>query len=169
MGTEEFWQQQKKIHESNKNNIHPLIQQTYEDMKELVPIRNAKALYVDCLQGALYLRQFALSESLSLEDMSMLICRDVGCELEYCQASMTDPYERPYENCDSQFRNLNSCITREQDRYISNPERTIQEQVLYMLEKKKEKYHDILEMAKPHLDKERGYIIKEDIGLVHKV
>jgi hypothetical protein len=169
MGTEEYWQQYKKNLESNKKSINPVIQQTYDDMKELIPARNAKALYVDCLQGALYLRQFALSDSLSLDDMSMLICRDVGCELEYCQASMSDQYERPYENCDSQFKKLNKCIAQEQERYISNPERSMQEQVLYMLERKKEKYHDILEMAKPQIEKNKEYIIKEDIGLVHKV
>jgi hypothetical protein len=154
----------------NKANVNPIIEQTYEDMKELIPRRNAKALYVDCLQGALYLRQFALSDSLTLDDMSMLICRDMGCELEYCQASMADPYERPYKDCNSQFRELNKCIAQEQERYTSNPERSMQEQVLYMLEKKKGKYYNILQMNKPlEQQGERQFIIKEDIGMTNKI
>jgi hypothetical protein len=170
MGTEQYWQQEKEKLEMNKANINPLIQQTYEDMKELIPRRNAKALYVDCLEGALYLRQYALSDSLTLDDMSMLICRDVGCELQYCQASMSDPYERPYKDCNGQFSELNKCMAQEQERYKSNSERSMQEQVLYMLEKKKEKYHNILQMNKPlEQELERQYIIKEDIGMTNKI
>jgi hypothetical protein len=70
----------------------------------------------------------------------------VGCELQYCQASLSDPYDRPFDNCDSHFRALGRCIAQEQDRYLSNPERTVQEQVLYMLEQRKKKYNKILEV-----------------------
>jgi hypothetical protein len=170
MGTENFWQQEKQKIEMNNRNINPLIKQTYDDMKELIPRQNAKAQYVDCLQGALYLRQYALSDSLTLDDMSMLICRDVGCELEYCQASIADPYERPYNDCNAQFSQLNKCMTQEQERYQSNPERSMQEQVLYMLEKKKEKFYNILQMNKPLEEQgERQFIVKEDVGMTNKI
>jgi len=91
----------------------------------------------------------------------MMICRDIGCELTYCQASIYDPYERPFENCDEQFKNLNSCIAQEQRRFIINPEgRSMQEQIQFMLEKKKkEKYINILKTHEFHLEKE--YIVKQ--------
>ena len=145
MGTEGYWQRQKQINEMNKSNIHPVIDQTMKDKKELVSRKHAKEYFVECLKGALFIRQYALSDDLTVHDASMLICRDMGCELQYCQSTLSDPYDRPYENCDMQFRALNKCIAQEQDRYLSNPERSIQEQVLYMLEhKKNNKYAYIL-------------------------
>ncbi len=117
-----------------------------KDKKELVPAKNAKVLFTECLKGALYLGQFAESEDLSVEDKGMLICRDVGCELQYCQATLSDPYDRPFQDCNAQFRAFTRCIAQEQDRYISNPERSVQEQVLYMLEQRKNKYTHIFEM-----------------------
>jgi hypothetical protein len=161
--TEDYWQRQKQIEEANIKNTHPDIAQTYADMKELVPAKGAKYQYIECLKGALYLRQWAQSDKLTVDDMSMLICRDMGCELQYCQQTISDPYDRPFKNCDSQFRNLNRCIAQEQDRYMSNPEgRTMQEQVLYMLEKKKkEKYFGVLQEAKPVPIDQREYIITE--------
>ena len=106
MGTEKYWQRQNEINKQNQSHIHPVIDQTMKDKRELVPAKNAQLLFTECLKGALYLRQFALSDDLSVDDMSMLICRDVGCELQYCQASLSDPYDRPFENCDAHFRAL---------------------------------------------------------------
>ena len=140
--TEKYWQEQKRNIEKNKGNVNTIIEQTIEDKKKLIPSKHPKALYTDCLKGALYLTQWAQSDDLSLDDMSMLICRDLGCELTYCQATLSDPYERPFDNCDEQFKGFNSCIMQEKRRYLSEPEgRSMQQQVAYMLEKKKrEKY-----------------------------
>jgi hypothetical protein len=130
------------------------------DKKKLVPSKNAKVLFTECLKGALYLRQFAQSDDLSVDDMSMLICRDVGCELQYCQASISDPYDRPFENCDAHFRAFTRCIGQEQSRYLSNPERSVQEQVLYMLEQRKKKYSHIINVdikqEEPRVDLDRS-------------
>ena len=163
MGTEKFWQGEKDKMIKNADNIHPVIKQTMEDAKALVPPRHSKALFQDCLQGALYWNQLAQQEDLTLPEMGMIICRDVGCELTYCQASISDPYERPFENCDQQFKQLNKCIAQEQVRYQTNPEgRTMQEHVAYMLEKKKkEKYMKYFEPQVMEVPREREYIIKE--------
>jgi hypothetical protein len=166
MGTEKFWQEEKKRIGINSDTINPIIAQTKLDAKENVPARNAKLLYTDCLQGALFWNQWAKSDDLSEPDMAMIICRDTGCDLTYCQASMADPYERPFDNCDQQFKQLNNCIAAEQRRYALNPEgRTMQEHISYMLEKKKkEKYMGIFQDQKIDTTapiKEREYIVKE--------
>jgi hypothetical protein len=147
--TEKYWQQEKKAIEKNKDNINPIISQTIEDKKKLIPNKHPKVLYSDCLQGALYLTQWALSDDLNIDDMGMLICRDMGCELTYCQATIFDPYERPFENCDEQFRRFNACIGMEKRRFLYDSEgRTMQQQVAYMLEKKKmEKYKYLFQEA----------------------
>lgn len=56
--TEKYWQQEKKNIDKNKDNIHPVIQRTYEDKKSLQGPKHPKKLYYDCLQGALYHRQW---------------------------------------------------------------------------------------------------------------
>jgi hypothetical protein len=166
MGTEKFWQEEKKRVEINKDLVHPDIQQTFDDAKALFPNKNFRAMYYDCLEGAMYIKQWAQSDDLSLGDMATLICRDIGCELTMCQASIADPYERPFNNCDEQFRKLNKCITQEEERYQKDNEgRTMQEQVQYILEKKKkEKYFRLLEGKQQQQQpvKEREYILKED-------
>jgi hypothetical protein len=163
MGTEKYWQEEKKRLEKNKDNINPIIGQTMEDARALVPARHPKTLYTDCLQGALFWNQLAQSDDLTLPGMALILCRDVGCELQYCQASMSDPYERPFEDCNQQFRHFNSCITGEQRRYTLDPQgRSLQDHLQFMLEKKKkEKYGDLLAAYKVETPKEREYIIKE--------
>ena len=169
MGTEKYWQQERENIKKNSDTINPLITQTMQDAKELIPPKHPKALYADCLQGALFWNQWAESDDLSLPDMAMIICRDTGCELTYCQATMRDPYERPFENCEQQFRQMNSCIAQEQKRYAINPEgRTMQEHVKYMLEKKKkEKYFNIMSdqtieaQVQNQPVKEKDYFIRE--------
>jgi hypothetical protein len=163
MGNEKYWQEEKKRIDRNKDNIHPVLQQTYEDLKKNVPAKHPKALYADCLQGSLFWNQWAKSDDLSLPEMGMIICRDIGCELTYCQTSMADPYERPFDNCDQQFKALNSCISNEQRRYLMDPQgRSMGEHVNYMLEKKKkEKYAHLFQSQKIEIPAEKEYIIKE--------
>lgn len=163
--TENYWQQEKKRIEMNKGNIHPVLQQTYDDKRALVPNKNFRELYYNCLQGALYLNQYAQSENISLDDMGMLICRDVGCELQYCQASMSDPFEKPFENCDQHYKLFSDCMSQEKRRYLHDGQgRTMQEQIAFMLEKKrKEKYQYITQFEQPHNVKPEEQLNKEYI------
>ncbi len=56
--TEKYWQQQKRRNEMNKGNVNPIFKQTEEDMKSLQSRKDPRAYYMDCLQGALYLKQW---------------------------------------------------------------------------------------------------------------
>lgn len=166
MGTEKYWEEEKKRLDINKGNTNPILAQTYEDAKSRVPARHPKTLYTDCLQGALYWNQWAQSDELTLPEMALILCRDVGCELQYCQASMSDPYERPFEDCNQQFKLFNSCITGEQRRYTLDPQgRSLQDHLQFKLEKKKkEKYNYLVDLHsenKTEIPKEREYFIKE--------
>src|SRR4051812_45493212 len=84
----------------------------------------------------------ALSDNLTIDDMGMLICKDVGCELTYCQATISDPYNRPFNNCDQLFKNLNQCIANQINNYQQNNlGKTMQEYAIYMIDKKKAEKH----------------------------
>jgi hypothetical protein len=162
--TENYWAQEKERIKKNKDNINPVLQQTFEDKKILDP-KNFRVLYTNCLQGSLHLNQYARSENITIDDMAMLICRDKGCELQYCQASLHDPYEKPFENCDEQYNSFSSCMTAEKRRYIHDGQKTrnMNEQIEYMLEKKKkEKLMNIEIKNTPiEVDKEKNNFIKE--------
>ncbi len=169
MGTEEYWKQEKKRNDIRDGDVNLYFKLVEKDNKDIRSPKHPKALYADCLKGALYWDQWAKSDDLNINDMSMMICRDIGCELSYCQMTMRDPYERPFEDCEQQFKQFNSCIAQEQRRYQFNPEgRSMQEHIRYMLEKKKkEKYFDVFEKMSQtnevEKEKEREYIIKSKL------
>jgi len=154
--TENFWQQEKERIRKNKDNVNPLIQQTYDDKKALVPNKNFRELYYNCMQGSSNIKAWEQSENMSIDDMGMLICRDVGCELQYCQASISDPYEKPFENCDEHIKKFFQCQEQEKRRYsYDNQGRTMQEHIAYMLEKKKkEKAHGVNLLEQNNLTKQ---------------
>jgi hypothetical protein len=56
--TEKYWQEQKLRNERNAGNTHPVIEQTMTDMASLVSRKDPKEYYMNCLQGALNLRQW---------------------------------------------------------------------------------------------------------------
>jgi len=58
--TEKYWKEQKERNEKNKDNINPILQQTYDDMKSLESRKDPKVYYMNCLQGALTLRQWVI-------------------------------------------------------------------------------------------------------------
>lgn len=158
--TEEYWRRERENIKKNADNVNPILQQTFEDHKNPNP-KNFRELYTNCLKGALYLNQYAQSENISIDDMAMLICRDKGCELQYCQASMHDPYEKPFENCDEHYKNFAGCMSAEKRRYVyDGQERTMNQQIEYMLEKKRKE--KIINMEIPIKDEknEKEYFVK---------
>jgi len=94
--------------------------------------------------------------------MGLMICKNVGCELTFCQATMSDPYERPFENCEAQFKTLNSCINQEVRRYqFDSQGRSMKEQILLRLEQKKRE-NDLLMKDLYQTDENvRKYYFKE--------
>jgi len=141
--TEKYWQNRQTI--NKKDSLNGIIQRTYDDKKEKIPRKHFKELYYECLKGSLDLKLWAMSDELNVDDMALLACRDVGCELSYCQNSMTDPYERPFENCEQHQSALFGCIDYQINMYNKKPlASTIQEHLKIVLENKKNKKYDFL-------------------------
>ena len=82
--TEEFWQQEKVRQDSIPNNQNRLLKQTYKDAAELASRKHPKWLYVECLKNGATWRHYSAADSFSIEDMSMLVCKDMGCLVNYC-------------------------------------------------------------------------------------
>ena len=55
----------------------------------------------------------------SVEDMSMLVCKDVGCAVNYCGLLKMD-YPSEWEgssDCTSEINDFNKCMVQERRRY----------------------------------------------------
>ena len=101
--------------------------------------------------------------------MGLLICKDVGCELTYCQSTISDPYpsNRPFNNCDQLFRNFNSCIQQQIDMYETDSlGLSMQDYTLYMLEKRKKEKYSQLFLENNNLNQEMK---EKDMSLNNKV
>ena len=61
------------------------------------------------------MRHYRASPKLGIDELSMMICKDVGCDLSYCQNLFSKPKSESQQiaNCDSQYSALRDCIVRE--------------------------------------------------------
>jgi hypothetical protein len=169
--TEKFWQQEKERIRINKSNIHPDIQQTFDDNRGIVPNTNFRELYFDCLQADMNLKSIEQSDKVTLEDMAMLVCRDAGCELQYCQAGLWGPNANPFTSCDDQYKKFNQCQEQEKKRYLyDNHEKTMKDHLFNMIEQKKDKFTKANEIEHQQnkqlqtekVNREKGYITNEN-------
>ena len=76
--TEEFWKQEKKKTDNNPYLSDPLWKQTWTDMRSIASDKHPKALYVECLKNSSYWQHYAASPKLSIDDLAMMVCRDLG-------------------------------------------------------------------------------------------
>lgn len=152
--TEKYWQERKYWNKRNDKNLNPLIENTYNEKRAIAPNKHFKELYAICLKGSLDLKLWEISDDLTVDDMGLLACRDVGCELNYCQTSLSDPYEKPFQNCDSQTRAFYSCISREVDNYNSiDSNIPLKDYLKVTLENKKKNKYSHLFINKPLAEK----------------
>ena len=53
-------------------------------MKARASDKHPKELYTECLKNSAYWHHYSASEKLSVDDLAMILCRDIGCEINYC-------------------------------------------------------------------------------------
>ena len=88
--TEEFWQKWKSGRdERHGNQIWKGMERSMRD--EAIKERHPDELYSICRTDNNYLRHYRASTKLSIDELSMFICRDVGCDLMYCQHLVGKP------------------------------------------------------------------------------
>ncbi len=49
-----------------------------EDAKSLASDKHPKALYYECLKNSSYWHHYAASSKLSIDDLAMIVCKDIG-------------------------------------------------------------------------------------------
>jgi hypothetical protein len=118
--TEKFWEEEKKKTDANTYLSNKLWKQTWEDMRSIKSDTHPKALYIECLKNSTYLHHYAASDKLSIDDLAMLVCKDLGCEINYCSLiKKSVPMEwEGSSDCSSEISNFNKCMQLERRRYM---------------------------------------------------
>ena len=94
--TEEYWQKHMRGKEASQRNqlwnsvitlllINIWRVQLADGMrKEAIKNKHPDELYAICRTDNNYWRHYRASTKLSIDELSMMICKDVGCDLSYC-------------------------------------------------------------------------------------
>jgi len=56
-----------------------------EIRKEAIKEKHPDELYAICRTDNNYWRHYRASTKLSIDELSMMVCKEVGCDLQYCQ------------------------------------------------------------------------------------
>ena len=117
--TEDFWQQEKKKQDGNAFNSNLIWKTTMKDVKDLASDKHPKALYAECLKNTSFWHHYAASPKVSIDDMAMMVCRDLGCEINYC-GLIKKSYVTEWEgssDCTQEIKAFNDCLTQERRRF----------------------------------------------------
>eukprot|EP00347_Sterkiella_histriomuscorum_P009487 403341025 len=112
--TEEFWQSYKKKKDLTQTNT--LFKGIADGIRqEQIRDKHPDELYAICRTDNNYWRHYRASPKLTIDELSMMICKEVGCDLSYCQNLMWKP-KTPNQNisdCSDQYNSFRECVVRE--------------------------------------------------------
>ena len=117
--TEAFWQQEQKKQNANPMNTNLIWKTTQKDVKDHASDKHPKALYAECLKNSSFWHSFAASPKISIDDMAMMVCRDIGCVVNYC-GLIKKSYVTEWEgssDCKEEIKAFNDCMTQERRRF----------------------------------------------------
>lgn len=94
-------------------------------MKSIASDKHPKALYAECLKNSSFWHHYSASPKISVDDMAMIICRDVGCEVNYCHLlKKSVPMEwEGSSDCSTEQQAFNNCMRTERRRFMWSDER----------------------------------------------
>ena len=118
--TEEFWQQEQKKQLGNPQNTNLIWKTTMEDVKAYASDKHPKALYAECLKNTQFWHHYAASPKISVDDLAMMVCRDLGCAINYCSL-IKKSYVTEWENssdCTQEIKSFNECMAQERRRFL---------------------------------------------------
>ena len=86
--TEEYWKRWKKQHDAEPMNVNEFWQDVQKDMKRKHGNgeKHYLELYNICKSMNPYIRQIKSSPNLSIDNVAELICRETGCDLQFCMS-----------------------------------------------------------------------------------
>jgi len=88
--TEEYWAKWKTTRDQrHPNQLWAGISKAMRE--EAIKDKHPDELFAICRTDNNYWRHYRASPKLTIDELAMMICRDVGCDLQYCQQLMAKP------------------------------------------------------------------------------
>lgn len=118
MDPEEYWKKEFAKQEANPFNTNKIWTQTIKDVNAIRTDKHPKEMYSECLKNSGYWNLYAGNPLLSTDNMAMILCRDIGCEIVYCSLlKKSVPMEHTNSDCSNEIQNFNSCMLREKRKW----------------------------------------------------
>lgn len=82
--TEEYWQKYKQEYDNEVFQRNELWRNVQNDLKRERPGKHILELHNICKSENPYIRQIKNSPNITGDTVAEMICRDIGCDLQYC-------------------------------------------------------------------------------------
>ena len=122
---EKFWQEEKARQEGTVWGGNQFWKQTIKDSQSIKSDPHPKKLYIECLSNNSYMRHYAAQKDLLVEDMTAIICKDLGCLVNYC-GLLKQSLESDWKNssdCVNEYDDFTECMKQEHRRFSWLPEK----------------------------------------------
>jgi hypothetical protein len=118
--TEDFWRKYKDNKEKSGNRIFNDVES--ELKRRFKAEKTPEEMYSMCKTDNNYWKHYRNSENLDPDAVSLVLCKDVGCELMYCQALTQQGKDNMY-GCKEQYQNFRECYITEKRKFnLKHPE-----------------------------------------------
>ena len=90
-------------------------------------------MYIECLTNNPFMRHYSAQKDILIADMAAVVCKDVGCMVNYCSLlKMSLPMEwEESSDCVDEYKVFNDCMRDEQRRWNWLPQAQRAEIVKY--------------------------------------
>ena len=112
--TEEWWANWKTQRDrAQPNQIWKGLEKVKRE--EAIKDKHPDELFAICRTDNNYWRHYRASPKLTIDELSMMICREVGCDLQYCQHLSFKPKNpnQQISDCMPQYNAFRECVIRE--------------------------------------------------------
>jgi hypothetical protein len=147
--TEDFWRKFKDNKQKSENKLFNDIES--ELKRRFKSEKSPEEMYSICRTDNNYWKHYRWSQNLDPDAVSLVLCKDVGCDLTYCQAKTAQGKDEMY-GCVEQYHNFRDCYIQEkrkfnaahkEDEWLTNrnliPEYIDQQLIILKQQKEKEK------------------------------
>lgn len=137
--TEEYWRKYKNKYDNEVFQKNEFWRDVKADMKKKEKGKHYKELYTICKSENPYIRQIRNSPNITIDGVAEIICRDIGCDLQYCMSlqnkvSSNSKSVVDLNGCKFQYSNFTNCLKNEKFR-LRNKEKELLELVNGMKER----------------------------------
>ena len=114
--TEEWWRKYKDNKKQTENKIFGHVES--ELKRRFKSEKTPDDMYSICKTDNNYWKHYRASENLDTDAVSLVLCKDTGCDLMYCQAlTMKMDNTQNLYGCTEQYHKFRECYVREKRRF----------------------------------------------------